>query len=123
MCSKKSKFGEWQPNTQQSPPCKITLNLFVPIDLEVPINVESIVEESGRHIERDIEILPYKYTERAFDGPEKMFARAQDDYYRTQMAVGDPIRSKRTKRAQPTDSVGDTDSMVRKIIQAIWRTR
>lgn len=122
LCSKKSKVHEWRPNTQRAPPCVMFLNLFVPIELEVPINVESIVED-GHAIERDTDIVPYKYPDRAFDGSEKMFARAHDDYYRSQTAVGDPTRSKRTKRTQSADYFGDTDSMVRKIVHAIWRTK
>lgn len=124
LCSKKTKIREWRnnPNTQQTPPCVTLLNLFVPIELEVPINVESIVEESGRTIEKEADLVPYKYSERTFDGPEKMFARTQDDYYRSQMAVGDPIRAKRTKRTASNDFFRDTEAMVRKIVQAIWRT-
>lgn len=121
LCSKKTKVREWRnnPNAQQSPPCVTLLNLFVPIELEVPINVESIVEESGRL--NDGDIVPYKYAERTFDGPEKIFARTQDDYYRSQLAVGDPIRAKRTKRTASNDFFRDTESMVRKIVQSIWR--
>lgn len=121
LCSKKTKIREWHknPNTQQTPPCVTLLNLFVPIELEVPINVESIVEP----IEKDADVVvPYKYSERTFDGPEKIYARSQDDYYRSQMAVGDPIRAKRTKRTASNDFFRDTESMVRKIVQAIWRT-
>lgn len=108
VCTKKSKMNEWRPNTDQSPPCVTYLNLLVPIELEVPINIESIVEEPGAV---------------SFDGPEKLFARTQNDYYHTQTAIGDPIRSKRKKRVPTNEFFGDTESMVRKIVRAIWHTQ
>ncbi|XP_055303737.1 uncharacterized protein LOC129569170 [Sitodiplosis mosellana] len=124
VCSKKSKVHEWRPSTQRSPPCITYLNLFVQIELEVPINVESIVEEYGRS--RDVDVVPYKYADQAFDGSEKVYASTLDDYYHAQTAVGDPIRSKRTKRArpaQPNDFFGDTESIVRKVVRQMWRTQ
>ena len=108
VCTKKSQMHEWRPNIQLSPPCVTYLNLLVPIELEIPINIESIAEEPG--------VVP-------FDGPEKLFARTQNDYYRTQTAIGDPVRSKRMKRVPPNEFYGDTESMVRKIVRAIWRTQ
>lgn len=89
------------------------MNILVPIALEIPINVESIVEDVGRR--SDI-AEPIK---RAFDGPEKTFARLQDDYYGSQTAIGDPIRSRRTKRTQLDDKM--PDSLVNRMMQALWR--
>lgn len=116
LCSKKSKFTNWHPSSKLSPPCEIVMNILVPIALEIPINTESIVEDVGRH--SDI-VEPIK---RTFDGPEKSFARLQDDYYASQVAIGDPIRARRTKRTQHIQSDDNSsDSFVNKMFQAIWR--
>lgn len=122
LCSNKSILREWRPNSKQSPPCVRYLKVFIPIELEVPINIESIVDEVERPIERDIDVEPYEYAKRTFDGSEKLFARSHDDYYHSQVATGDQIRSKRTKRTQSTDSFKfDTEAMIKRIFQAIWR--
>lgn len=119
LCSKKSNVRDWR-KLKQSPPCITILNLSVPIELEVPINVESIVEEMAQPMERDIDDYePYKSAKQTFDGSEKVFARTQDDYYRSQMPIGDPIRSKRTKRTETT-GFSDTD-FIRRIAQLLWR--
>ncbi|XP_031636353.1 uncharacterized protein LOC116349185 [Contarinia nasturtii] len=121
LCSKKSNVRNWR-NLKQSPPCITILNLSVPIELEVPINVESIVEEIAQSIEPDIDdYVPYKSAKQTFDGPEKVFARTEDDYYRSQTPIGDPIRAKRTKRTEQSDFFRDTDSLIRRIAQALWR--
>lgn len=116
LCSKKSKFSEWHPNSKHSPPCTLITNILVPIALEIPINIESIVEDVGPRsdITESIKV-------RTFDGPEKTFARLQDDYYSSQVAVGDPIRARRTKRTQLDDKI--PDSFVDKVMQALWRRR
>lgn len=116
LCSKKSKFHEWHPDSKRSPPCTLIMNILVPIALEIPINVESIVEDVGPH--NDIN-EPIKRAMVAFDGPEKTFARLQDDYYGSQVAVGDPIRARRTKRTQLDDKI--PDAFVDRVMQALWR--
>lgn len=123
LCSRKSKVNEWQPNTNRLPPCVTIMNVFVPIQLMIPINVETIVENTEQHIVQDTDVDDNKYAKRVFDGSEKNFARTQDDYYRSQMAVGDPIRAKRTKRTTQHDenALNDTVAMVKKIVQAIRR--
>lgn len=100
LCARKSKVNGWQPNTERSPPCITILNVLVPIEVEVPINVESIVlEDAERQVEQDIDVEPLsKSAKQSYDGSEKSFARTQNNYYRSQLAIGDPIRSKRNKR-------------------------
>lgn len=74
---------------------RIHVNSFVPIQNDISNNIERAIDES----ERPIENVASKYVNQVFDGPEKLLALLQNDYYRTQMAVGDPIRSKRIKRS------------------------
>lgn len=73
------------------------MNLFIPVELEIMDNVESIVEDSS--IGETSNTITSKTVGQAFDGSERSFARLLNDYYLSQVAVGDPIRSKRTKRA------------------------
>lgn len=75
------------------------LNLFVPLQLEMPTTMKPIVPALQQPIEKATNMRSSELVGQAlFDGPEKSFARSQIDYYHSQMAIGDPIRSKRTKR-------------------------
>lgn len=105
LCLEKSKTAEWQANTRQ--PCHTYMNLFVPVTLEIPIDIGSFARNAESPMEKNFNMIRSQYASRSqsismssFDGSEKSFARLRDDYYRSQMARGDPIRSKRTKRAQ-----------------------
>lgn len=94
LCSESAGFPEWRLNSGYSSPCITSMNQFVPVELDV----ESIVGGSQRPIEETVDMKPSKYVGLTFDGSEESFARLQNDYYRSEVAVGDPIRSKRTKR-------------------------
>lgn len=102
-CQKNRNSTEWQSSARQSRPCNIYVNLFLPIRLEMSIdiepfegNAENPVAQKTLHSERNH--LTQSISMQSFDGSEKSFARLRDEYYRSQMAYGDPIRSKRTKR-------------------------
>lgn len=65
----------------------------------MPTPMDPIVPALQEPIEKATNMSPSKIVgQTLFDGPEKSFARSQIDYYHTQVAIGDPIRSKRTKR-------------------------
>lgn len=97
----KRKFPEWC-----QPPCSKRIHPFAAAELEVTNNVASIVDELPA--EKPFDMMPSKNVGRAFDGSEKRFARSQNDYYLSQVAVGDPIRAKRTKRTLRDESVLST---------------
>lgn len=66
------------------------------IEFVIPIGIKSMVNEvNNKQTNRNGKNL----LQSSFDGSESSYARLKDDaYYHSQVAVGDPIRSKRTKR-------------------------
>lgn len=74
------------------------VNSFVPIQNELMSNdVDPVIREIERPIESAIYVIANRYVNQVFDGPEKSLALLRN-YYHSETAVGDPNRSKRTKR-------------------------
>lgn len=99
VLSEQTHFTEWWLDFERLSQCAMYLNLFVPLQLEMPTTMKPIVPALQQPIEKATNMRSSELVGQAlFDGPEKSFARSQIDYYHSQMAIGDPIRSKRTKR-------------------------
>lgn len=98
-CIEQLKFAGLRLNSNHLWFCSLYIYQFVPLKPSLPMNtVETIVNGTDIQFEYSVNMMPSKYVERTFDGSEENFARLQNDYYHSQVAIGDPIRSKRTKR-------------------------
>lgn len=100
LCSKKTKVETWTPESLASPPCIRSIRLTVPIELDVPINVESILDDPDSSLNDDHrKQIDSTVGVQTFDGSEQLYARSRgNSFYRSQMAVGDPMRARRIKR-------------------------
>lgn len=79
-------------NSCRSSSCVIDADQLMPIELVIPL--KSLVT----HIAHRIDVDPSIHPVQTFNGPEKSFSRLRNDYYHSQVAAGDPIRARRTKR-------------------------
>lgn len=106
ICSKKSRQESWTENSKQSPPCIRSVRLSIPIDLDIPINTESILEENdgnrGRGDSKNNMEGPMDDMDavQSFDGPERYYARTRKNYYHSQVPNGDARRARRVKRME-----------------------
>lgn len=99
LCLKKLTNVMWQINRRHSQPCLTYIDLFSSQTFKIQNDVESSQKNAGNSITNKLRGQRAPISIQSFDGSEKSFARSQNDYYRSQMAVGDPIRAKRKKRA------------------------
>lgn len=99
LCLKKSTNLMWRINRRYSQPCPTYIDLFSSQTFKIPNDVESSQMNAENSITNKLRGQRAPISIQSFDGSEKSFARSQNDYYRSQMAVGDPIRAKRKKRA------------------------
>lgn len=117
---KQLKRAKWRRNNRYGLwlyTMKITK--FGPIEFVIPIAIKSmdaIVNANGNDKQANGSIGE----QTSFDGTENSYARLQNRaYYHSQVAVGDPIRSERTKRSHTTlthhTKTNDNDSTVERI--------
>lgn len=99
LCLKKSTNVMWRINRRHAQPCLTYIDLFSSQTFEIPNDVESSQKNAENSFTNKLRGKREPISIQSFDGSEKSFARSQNDYYRSQMAVGDPIRAKRKKRA------------------------
>lgn len=121
LCSKKFKLNDWKPDSRQSPPCIRSAHLSIPFELEIPINVESIIDEDPVEKDQMNEAESIQGVE-TFDGPENL-ARVQSDYYQKQVSVGDLSRAKRVKRMRSHNAVVDKsndEQLFKRFLQSMW---
>lgn len=115
LCSKQTKLAKWRRRHSRYGIwlCIVQFLAFGPMEFVIPIDVRAMDDTANVHGNdkqaNKIQKIDEQFT---FDGPEKSYARLQNNaYYHSQVAVGDPIRSKRKKRIRRTISYGDRNSM------------
>lgn len=114
-CLKQMKLAKWRHRQSHYGIwlCSIQFSEFGPIEFVIPIDIKSMdnisnVYENDKQTNR-IQKLDEQTT---FDGSENSYARLQNNaYYHSQVAVGDPIRSKRMKRIRRTISYHTKNSL------------
>lgn len=99
LCLKQLKLAKWRRRHSRNGiwRCRIKFSEFGPNEIVVPFEIKSMdnISNADRIQKND------KQT--TFDGSESSYAHLKnDDYYHSQVAVGDPIRAKRIKRIRRT---------------------
>lgn len=101
LCLKQLKLAKWRRRHSRNGiwRCRIKFSEFGPIEIVIPIEIKSMDNISNVHADR----IQKNDKQTTFDGSESSYAHLKnDDYYHSQVAVGDPIRAKRIKRIRRT---------------------
>lgn len=106
FCLKQLKLAKWRRRHARYGiwRCRIKFSVFGPNEIVIPIEIKSMDNISNEHApNKRVDRIDKVNESITFDGPESSYARSKNDaYYRSQVAVGDPVRSKRTKRIRRT---------------------
>lgn len=102
LCLKQLKLAKWRRRHSRNGiwRCRIKFAEFGPNEIIIPIEIKSMDNIPNVHATKKVD------EQTTFDGSENSYARLKNGaYYRSQVAVGDPIRAKRIKRIRRAKNV------------------